>query len=352
MSFTTIPYEDINTLLSSNNIIIPDTKEEAYELAYNILASDEELQFIPDSILDWITAYNVGEAGIPIADYTTSQIITASDTDLEQITTTFNLATPDRERIIRILNYLQALTDDLISLEVLPEDALDLILKELDCKTMLLMCKLSTKINKYCKSTRFHQLLRNKLGVPQASFDELSSICLKTTRNVRHNVFAQVYYRGEDRHYVLGFDNTIYKIERDGSHNPISVLSGNVLEFQNIRHENKTSYSLEGGLIAVTKDGNIYEIELGQYNMEKIGSVKNAMFTITHEYLFVVVTANNQIFLYKVPLSVTDYYGKFEETVTETKPLRFANVGNIVDLEISEDQLLILNSDGKVWSLS
>ena len=353
MSFTAIPYEDIITLLSSNNIIIPATKSEAYTIAYDLLSSDKEMDNIPDTITDWINAYNIGKSGIPIAKYTTSQIITSSDTDLEQLYHTFSLNYPDKERIIRMLDYLQLLTNDLISLEMLPHDALDLILTELECKDMLLMCKLSTNINKYCKTSRFLKILNNKLGTSEASFEKLSSMCLETDLRTRHNVFVQIKYKDKKRSYVLGADNTIYRVSKDKFYDAIPLLTGNVLEIQGITRGNKTNSTLEDGLIVVTKDYRIYEIELHSHKskMKLIDTVKNIIFTRVNGHLFAAVTSTNHILLHRT-VNLGSYETTFGKSMTKTQLLHFPKVGNIVDLKITLKRLFLVNSAGKIWYLT
>src|SRR5579871_3391044 len=104
MSFTDIPLEDINTFLSSNHIEVEDS--DPYRTTLNSLLS-ENFYSIPDGISDWIIAYNIGKSQIPIAEYAMSTILFASDNDLQKLSQLLELPEVNKERIIRILTYLQ-----------------------------------------------------------------------------------------------------------------------------------------------------------------------------------------------------------------------------------------------------
>src|SRR5579871_1345232 len=155
MSFDTLPIEDINNLLASNNLSVPIDRLQAYTDAWELLQSPESIS-IPTVISDWITAYNIGESQKPIADYTISSILLAEDNTLKDLAQQLSLDTPDKERILRILGWLQALTDDLNLFDKLPHDTLNVLLSNLSCKSILLLCKSSKNMRQYCDSPAFN----------------------------------------------------------------------------------------------------------------------------------------------------------------------------------------------------
>ena len=58
MSWYTIPYEDITTFISSNNIDVPIDTQDAYEIALELLQSSDIPP--PNSIIDYIIAEDIG----------------------------------------------------------------------------------------------------------------------------------------------------------------------------------------------------------------------------------------------------------------------------------------------------
>ena len=132
VSFISIPYSDIITLLNSYSQSISDNESENYQRAWNFL-NNNNLEKIPVSIADFIVASHltINEK------YKTSDILFGL-IDLKELSQLLGLDYVDRERIIRILGYLNKLDNDRSIYESLPHEILKKILMELDCPSISL----------------------------------------------------------------------------------------------------------------------------------------------------------------------------------------------------------------------
>src|SRR5205085_1130517 len=160
-SFTAIPSDDIISFLRSNNISPSSNVQQNYLIAWDRLRSNT-YQFTLSSIADWIIALNLATSNIRLPPMKLLDILSMSDADLLDLTTQLTLPTLDKERFIRILRYSNALLDDISILEALPDDILFEILVNLDCKSIALMCKLSSNLSNFCRRN-LDNLLRQNL---------------------------------------------------------------------------------------------------------------------------------------------------------------------------------------------
>ena len=117
MDFSDLPYEDIIQYLEWHDQPIPEDHDEAYDAAYELLAYTEEN--IPESILDWYNQ-NVWENWEYYSD-------------------------EEEEEKVEAINQL----------EMLPEELHPLILKNLNCRDLTIMKKISSKINNLIKTSDF-----------------------------------------------------------------------------------------------------------------------------------------------------------------------------------------------------
>src|SRR5437870_3279706 len=112
LSITDVPYEDVKFYLSMNQQTIPYIKEAVYQAAENLLYSGQAVH-APPAIDDFVIANNLLASNITIPPYNASSILLSTDTDLVNLSEFLLLTEVDKERIIRILGYLNVLNNDM-----------------------------------------------------------------------------------------------------------------------------------------------------------------------------------------------------------------------------------------------
>ena len=86
----------------------------------------------------------------------------SSDYELKDLANNLLLNDIDKERIIRILDYLGYLKNDIKLFDNLPDETLNQILSDVDCKSLLLTCKSSRRFANFCQKN-LDQLLKQNL---------------------------------------------------------------------------------------------------------------------------------------------------------------------------------------------
>ncbi len=213
---TAIPLSDIKFFFTLNNQSIPVKSDDIYSAAWELIISGT-VTSAPPSVTDWIISYNLLHQKINISIYKTSEILFSQDKDLKDLSNILTLPNVDKERIIRILGYLNVLNNDIDIFEVLPQEILGNIIKELDCKSILLICKSSKKFDKFCE-LKLDTLLKQKLYKETKLLtdiynrEELIGLCrLHKTKHIsagpNYSLIlkdGQVYSFGKDRSGQLG----------------------------------------------------------------------------------------------------------------------------------------------------
>lgn len=132
-SITDIPFDDIKDFLLQNDIKIPINKEKAYNIAKDLIINNKA-KYYPDSIIDWIIAYNFSQSAIEIPVYTLTEINTMSQEELDDLATILQSDNNSKESIINILSYLHKLqsfhllSDEIKFAELLPKLGLEAFL--------------------------------------------------------------------------------------------------------------------------------------------------------------------------------------------------------------------------------
>jgi len=109
-----------------------------------------------------ITNYlRTNDIQLPI--YNSSDILTITDSNLRNLSQKLLLDTIDKERILRILNYLNRLNNDMNVFTSSPEELLQSIILKLDCKSIMLICKLSKDFAHFCEKY-LDNILRQKIS--------------------------------------------------------------------------------------------------------------------------------------------------------------------------------------------
>ena len=161
-TITDVPLDDIKLFLTSNNRPIPQTPEKIYLTAIDLIRSGTA-QNIPPSIADFIIATNLASHGIKVPTIKLTDILNANDNDLRDLSNLLTLSYIDKERIIRILDYLDVLINDSDIFDTLSPEIFEKVVEQLDCRSMLLLCQLSNKFQDFCQF-RLDDLLRKKLS--------------------------------------------------------------------------------------------------------------------------------------------------------------------------------------------
>ena len=192
MDITSIPLDDAIYFLESNKQRVPQTQDEIYTATWDLIMSGRA-QTSPPAVADWIIAYNLQDSDIP--PLKTSYILTAPDANLYDLTDIFQLGEVDKERIIRILGFLNALENDISLFDTLPDSALEVILSNLDCKSVLLICKLSPRLNEFCRSDRLSPILSAKLktNLKGYSLEEMGQLCNRGEMLITLNKLSRVH---------------------------------------------------------------------------------------------------------------------------------------------------------------
>ena len=97
---------------------------------------------------DWILAYNLQANKVTFPTYDALNIIMTPDNELVSLSQKLLLPEVDKERIIRILGYL-GFSNNVF--DQLPVETFEQIVLDLDCKSILTICKVSAKFAKFCE---------------------------------------------------------------------------------------------------------------------------------------------------------------------------------------------------------
>ncbi len=194
-SFVNIPLTDIHTLFSHNHVKYEEDSN-IYEMAYNLILS-ESLDFLPDSILDWMYAYNLSSEQILISSIKSSDILSSKSLVF------------DRERIIRICGFLGVLNNDISVFDLIPSDAVMKILEYLDLEDIFLVNMISKQFNNLYNniSEVIRGKLNTKLQIDKYDWKQLKRISKITVPN---NIIAGSY-----RSYMITSRNEVYTMGSD-----------------------------------------------------------------------------------------------------------------------------------------
>src|SRR5665647_1077173 len=108
MDFLQLPEDHIRQFLTDYGQPIPTDKLQRYNAAIALLnqvARQPDAQ-ISEAIVDWYIAFTLKSRGQTVSRMKASEIFTGSDADLILLAQTLELTTIERNRIIRILDYL------------------------------------------------------------------------------------------------------------------------------------------------------------------------------------------------------------------------------------------------------
>jgi alpha-tubulin suppressor-like RCC1 family protein len=353
-SFTSVPFEDISYVLSSNGIVVPSDKTYAYQLVWEII-KEGLVQNVPITIGDWSIAYNLGSNGINIPRITTSQILFTPDNELSQLANTLTLNIVDKERIIRILGYLDVLDNDMSIYDTLPEHVLSLILQKLECADILLTCKISKTFNKVCNEDKITTILRKKLEektglvLPENNQEQLSNMCKYTRQLNIYASFQHGFYLKDGNVYGFG----------EGAFDQIGKSNDTLIKL--IPGLNKIIQLGIGGFhtLALTSDEQVYSFGMNDDGQLGIGNNDDRYIPILIEGIYNVVqtaagnahslllTGNGQVYSFGENISGQLGIGNNNNVKI---PTLISLIDNVVQISARENHSLLLTNNGHVYS--
>lgn len=114
-SITSIPVKDIKLFLSQNGVsFVSKNEKQMYDDAWNLI--QKGAKNYPDSVVEWMIAYNLLQQKVNIRNYHRWDISDLSKEELNNLTQLLTLKVANKERIINILRYLGKLDEDLLNI--------------------------------------------------------------------------------------------------------------------------------------------------------------------------------------------------------------------------------------------
>jgi hypothetical protein len=191
-----ISFEDIELFLAGNNLSVPKNIDDVYNKAFNLFKKGN-MEFYPDSVVEWMMAYNVIQSKIKIQTYKKSYILSLSRKDIRELASLLGMKNDNIDHILNILRFLHKLDDDskdlkkeklifdpfksyreiqntiqnvpLGILEYLPDEKIIDILDVSDFDDITILCNTSKLLNNICNSYIGTQEMRDKF--PKDSLD-------------------------------------------------------------------------------------------------------------------------------------------------------------------------------------
>jgi alpha-tubulin suppressor-like RCC1 family protein len=226
-TFLNIPEGEIRNFLRDHQLEIPADSLKAYQIAWDYLIDHPKLSISSEIINDFLLAYHRptevtdryarstgSRGGTTMLSPSSSWILGQPDRELSNLVISLGLKVINRERIIRILGYLDLLDNDLSVFDLLPLDIWNIIVSHLDGQS-LGQCG---RVNKKCHSWLGNpEYLRDRLQIilsPMIRLDlsrftlrELTFMC--QTEDVR----SQALSIG-DHSLVLTSQGSVYSFGR------------------------------------------------------------------------------------------------------------------------------------------
>ena len=216
LRITDVPFDEVIDYLILNEQIAPKQHNDVYQAAIKLMYSGRALE-APPAIVDFIIANNLWNSRVKLEKFDASYILTTSEHDLQNLSNKLTLPNVDidRERIIRILGYLGYLNNDMNVFDQLPAEVLSNLLLYLDCKSILLICKLSGKFSKFCEINLVNLLKENlhtmtRLNTNKYNRQQLTNLC-----HVSYPKYKNI--SAGDHHSLISIDRQVYACGFNGS---------------------------------------------------------------------------------------------------------------------------------------
>ena len=397
-SFTAIPLSDIHLFLSSNNIHISQNTNENYVSAWNLIQNGQGRE-APLSIVDWLIAYNLSNQQVKLPVISLLSIINAQpdDPNLTNLANILTLNDVNKERIISILHYLNVLDTEMLVYDKIPDDLLGIILSEMDCNTLNLMCNTSPRLNKYCRSASFGNMLHQKMKINfnQYEPDTWMKICMIVeskyhnkivagfdssfviTANTRH---GNAYGFGSNGFGKLGIGKNTDRMAMNDTNIPVQIpLTVNEIPDRGILFTNVNNIiQIAAGSahsLALTSNGHVYSFgnnQYGQLGLENninydiptlINNLNNIIFISAGSYHSLALDSSGRVYAFGYNIYGQLGLGKLNMGKLNMKddplnilgnninvPTLIPDLNNIIQVSAGNNHSLALTSDGEVYS--
>ena len=356
-----ISLNSLKKFIDKNDYTVPTKQEEIYNLVTHIINSGD-YYYITDDIIDWIKAQDLRDLSLPT--YKVSEIILSPYKDLLALSNKLNLTIPNKDRILRILTYLNKLDNDMSIFEVLPVDMIKNIMNNLDCKSMILMCKLSNKLSRICKQENVLELILKdkftKIGYEVNNFnlDMLQYMCfiLNRPHPTMTSHADRLYVLNDNRIHVIIFNNDLENfIEIEVAFEAINVI--------------QIVYNYPEKLLLLNNDGTVDYINLTDYKKYRMKNINNIIYIFPDTNK--AIRADGSNFRFDINGNIwsilkndiidessscqrnVGYCGVLELKANGTVYYEgkiLPDLNNIIDISSGNGHNLALRSDGRVYS--
>ena len=108
------------------------------------------------------------------------------------------------------------------------------------------------------------------------------------------------------------------------------------------------------GIIALDNEGNIYAIDLNEYDADFVGNVLNVLFLTSDNGgdFIAALKSNNEIWICNRLTGFYDPETPLEQSVTGELTTSFPELGNIIDMVLNKKGLVMVNAVGNVYNLA
>jgi len=334
-----ININDINYFLKYRKIPV---ENDPYLTLWNFLISNKDKNIlVPESVADWVIAYNARGKQIP------SSIDNLSNDELESLALLLGLDIVNKTRIVRILLYIK-----LSLIDNLPEEIIIKILLSANCKDIPKMCQSSNKMRNICND-KFIPHLKDKLrentkiNVNNYNFQQLIYLC-QQQKYRQYNKIAAGY-----SHTLIISDGKVYSCGKEGlglgdikEINELTQIPGlnNIIEVAA-----GSSHSL-----ALDNDGKVYAFGDNKYGQLGLGDKndRNVPTLIINLPKIINIAAAVNISALLTEDGQVYTFGQHigpKNSRDDIVPILNNELKNIIQISVGNGYLLALDNNGKVY---
>lgn len=322
-SFTDIPLDDIKEFLIANN---KSATNQPYLDTWELIKNDKSLT-VPASISDFFLAQNLSKMEFP--SYKMSKILASDVKDLSYIEQLQNLP---KERIIRVLKYLNKLENDLNIFDMLPRDVSQFIVSELDIHSIQLICEISCNFSKFCRAHLQPILIKNlkcktDIIINNFSMKQLIYLTKNLNKHTKKNLNILCKY-----HSLILKDNKIY----DGDNVIHPEIFDDIIQLATSNNH----------ALVLTSEGEVYVFgnnNFGQLGLnhnfdcdipQLIDEISDVIYISVSDKHSMLLTSDNKVY------------------ITENNVFKKLELEKIIKISAGYSHSTALSSDGKVYVIN
>ena len=306
---------------------------------------------------DQILAKTILDSGVVIPEVPASLVITARDNDegLLNLTNILGLSEPNKDRILRVLQFIGKLRNDFNVYDLLSDDALEHLLLKLDTKSLFNLCEVNFNVNQFCNSDIGLYTIRRRVR-------EITGFNTSRFNLQRLKFLSEIHLHDKclrlrilrDRYSFIARRGRLYVFDTK------NMFIGNPIQISNVKKVTGQNINL-----ALTEDGIVYidrypkpnffeayfqgglfkPIPKSDFDDNKIVDILSFSETccfLTESGLVYILGKNHAD---ELGLSSTDY-------PFLTKPMLIPMLKDITSFTVSGGNLCFVNKDGSVQKSS